>query len=350
MGIIGQRGNPFISFADGVVPPALPIGGWVELGRTTLGSTSSTVTVSGLADKRYYKILSSLPQNAGSFNPLFRLGNSTVDTGNNYAFRFSPNGASDSTGTTKGFIQGGSAGSPTPDFGCHYIANLSSNEKLLQGHFVEQNTAGAGNAPNRVENTGKHAQTSNPNTEVQLWSGGGGTFAVGAEVVVLGWDPTDTHTTNFWEELFSGSGTSIDSGVAGIPAKKYLWIQIYLDGILSGTTLKMVLNGDLGSNYSLRRSIDGGSDSTFVNNSSGMLYHSGVGGEDELFVNMFMVNLSSVDKLAIQHSVYSTLAGAGTAPNREEIVNKWDDAAQITDIELTGTYGSASVMKVWGSN
>ena len=32
----------------------------------------------------------------------------------------------------------------------------------------------------------------------------------GTEVVVLGWDPTDTHTDNFWEEL--GSATDLASG------------------------------------------------------------------------------------------------------------------------------------------
>ena len=31
-------------------------GGWKEIGRTTLGSAGTTITVSGLADKRYYKI------------------------------------------------------------------------------------------------------------------------------------------------------------------------------------------------------------------------------------------------------------------------------------------------------
>ena len=32
-------------------------GGWVELGRTTLGSAGDDITVSSLADKRYYMIL-----------------------------------------------------------------------------------------------------------------------------------------------------------------------------------------------------------------------------------------------------------------------------------------------------
>jgi hypothetical protein len=53
-------------------------------------------------------------------------------------------------------------------------------------------------------------------------------------MVVLGWDPADTHTSNFWEELASvdlsgGAATNIDSGT--ITAKniygfKYMQIRV----------------------------------------------------------------------------------------------------------------------------
>ena len=33
------------------------VGGWVELGRTTLGSAADTISVASLADKRYLMIL-----------------------------------------------------------------------------------------------------------------------------------------------------------------------------------------------------------------------------------------------------------------------------------------------------
>ena len=151
--------------------------------------------------------------------------------------------------------------------------------------------------------------------------------------------------------MYSGSGTSIDTGVAGITAKKYLWIQIYLNGLTSATTMKAVLNGDIGANYALRRSQDGAADETFVNNSLGLYYHGGTSSEDELFVNMFIINNLANEKLAMSNSVFSTAAGAGTSPNREAVVNKWSNtSSQITDIELTGTYGSNSIMKIWGSN
>jgi hypothetical protein len=33
------------------------VGGWVELGRTTLGSNGTTIDITSLADKRYYMVL-----------------------------------------------------------------------------------------------------------------------------------------------------------------------------------------------------------------------------------------------------------------------------------------------------
>ena len=41
---------------------------------------------------------------------------------------------------------------------------------------------------------------------------GSGSWASSSEMVVLGWDESDTHTTNFWQELadttFTSSGVS----------------------------------------------------------------------------------------------------------------------------------------------
>jgi hypothetical protein len=69
-------------------------------------------------------------------------------------------------------------------------------------------------------------------------------------------------------------------------------------------------------------------------------------GDDECFTNIFVINNSANEKLFITDNVVSRTAGAGTAPNRQEIVNKWaNTAAQITDIDLINrcTYGSNSI-------
>ena len=322
----------------GFNPVAGVVGGWKEVGRTTLGGTGA-LDVSSLADKRYLMYLLHKPSGGSAID--MRLNS---DTGTNYSRRYSNNGTDNSNASQTGLFGGNLYFGDYNEFMVSYVSNVSTKEKLGIAHLVGGNTAGT--APSRLEIVSKWDNTS---TAIDRLTTSGSGLPTGSELVVLGWDPADTHTSNFWEELYSGSGTSIDTGVAGFTAKKYLWIQIYQDGLTSATA-KMVLNGDTGSTNALRYSLDGATDSTFINNSSGLLYRSGVTGDDEAFTNIFMINNSSQNKLAITHNVVSRTAGAGTAPNRQEIVNKSTVSAQITDIQLTGTYGSNSIMKIWGSD
>ena len=322
----------------GFNPVAGVVGGWKEVGRTTLGGTGA-LDVSSLADKRYLMYLLHKPSGGSAID--MRLNS---DTGTNYSRRYSNNGTDNSNVSQTGLFGGNLYFGDYNEFMVSYVSNVSTKEKLGIAHLVGGNTAGT--APSRLEIVSKWDNTS---TAIDRLTTSGSGLPTGSELVVLGWDPADTHTSNFWEELYSGSGTSIDTGVAGFTAKKYLWIQIYQDGLTSATA-KMVLNGDTGSTNALRYSLDGATDSTFINNSSGLLYRSGVTGDDEAFTNIFMINNSSQNKLAITHNVVSRTAGAGTAPNRQEIVNKSTVSAQITDIQLTGTYGSNSIMKIWGSD
>jgi hypothetical protein len=179
----------------------------------------------------------------------------------------------------------------------------------------------------------------------------GGSYDTGSEMVVLGWDPADTHTTNFWEELYTDSGTSLDSGVAGIAAKKYLWIQTYIGTPTAGANHSFVFNGDTGSNYSVRYNIDGGSEGVDVSRADALVPHQGGASETGIFANTFIINNSANEKLIISHEVVEKTAGAGNAPSRYEHVAKWaNTSAQITDIALSGTYGATSEMRVWGSD
>jgi len=206
-------------------------GGWVELGRTTLGSANADITVTGLADKRYYKVLTDINGKSANFDVGVRFNDIETST---YARRFSTNGGTDiTTGSLSAAMWVSTGASLTlPEFGVHYIANKDTKEKLFLGHAVRQNTAGAGTAPERCELTGKHAQTTDPISSITVTSAGASTFNTGSEVVVLGWDPADTHTTNFWEELASVElGSAADDLSSGIfTAKKYLWVQAYSSG------------------------------------------------------------------------------------------------------------------------
>ncbi|MFM7856740.1 MAG: hypothetical protein ACKO96_33640, partial [Flammeovirgaceae bacterium] len=133
---------------------------------------------------------------------------------------------------------------------------------------VDQNTAGAGTAPDRGEIAGKWANTTNVIDTFTINNSQGTNWATTSETVVLGYDPADTHSNNFWTELASvnGSGSAgiLDSGV--FTAKKYLWVQAFLNKTTNNGTDDVLRLGnstiDLNTSYSSRRSLEGGADGT----------------------------------------------------------------------------------------
>ena len=320
-------------------------GGWKEVGRTTLGSAGDTIDVTSLPDKRYYMVLHN-SISTGNVTSSVRLNG---DSGNNYAWRYNDNGGSDGTITTNNAMNAGDRNPPTGGdaWAVSYLANTSGKEKLMISSGLQRNSAGAGSAPTRGETASKWTGTDviDQITSVNQESGD---WASGSEMVVLGWDESDTHTDNFWEELASvnasGSSTNLSSGT--ITAKKYLWVQVYANDTSS---LGFQFNNDTGSNYARRYSYNGGTDGTATSQSS-MNIPAGV---DKTFTNMFIINNSAYEKLCIGHDVYINGSGAGNDPERAENVGKWSNtSAQITEIDVnkTGNFDSDSFIKVWGSN
>ena len=328
-------------------------GGWKELGRTTASGGGTDVTVSSLSDKRYYMILSSWTMST-SAQSRWRFNN---DSGNNYSGRYSGNGGSDGTATSQSSIPYNNPGYDlTPHWNVGYIANKSDKEKLWINNQIYQNTAGAGTAPGRQEQTCKWANTSDVINEIRLNSSAG-TYDSGSELVVLGYDPDDTHTSNFWEELAdvtTGSTGALSSGT--FTAKKYLWIQAYTPSSSNASPDGYVeFNADSGSNYAHRRSHNGGSDTTGTSDGVGIRID-GSGGQTAKFHNMFIVNNSANEKLVICNSITQQTAGAGNIPTRTESVGKWVNTSdQITRVDIIDQYasdqwGAGSFIKVWGSN
>ena len=332
------------------VPAVVTQGGWKELGRTTLGSTGDTISVTSLPDKRHYMVLNSIIP-SGSVSPRRRLNN---DSGSNYSARTSGNGSSDATNTSISYFNTYTNYS-NPYFQIDNIANISNKEKLNISQLVDQNSAGAGTAPQREEGTNKWANTSASINRYDSVNTEGGDYNTGSEVVVLGWDPTDTHTINFWEELASVElGSASDTLDAGtISAKKYLWVQTYIKAVSGTAEPDMRFNNDSGSNYADRYSINGGSDGTGTSITSAR----GSGVPVSAFFNDFIINNASNEKLVIRHVTYVSTAGAGTAPNRRETVAKWSNTSDsITSIKWVensggaGQFDTGSFIKVWGSD
>ena len=330
-------------------------GGWKELGRTTLGSAGDIISVASLPDKRYYMVLQYDLDTGGNIDPHYLFNN---DTGSNYAYRLSDNGGSDSTGTNQTQLASGAGSTASPSFMTTFISNLSSKEKLTISHGISQETAGAGNAPDRRETTAKWANTSSTINRIDGYNIKPGSFDTGSEVVVLGYDPDDTHTDNFWEELASVTASGSSNNMeASITSKKYIWVQAYMSNSALSKTQMVVGNGtvDTSANYASRYSNNGGSDSTQTSLGSMKLN----GNQNQAanvgrFVNVFIINNSSNEKLAISNYVFQNTAGAGNAPSRVEGVHKWINTSnQIDKIQITtpdGNINSDGIMKVWGSN
>jgi hypothetical protein len=273
------------------------------------------------------------------------------DSGSNYSYRRTNDGSDHNTGTSKTQLVN-LVGWNTTEFNVSYVANLASKEKLVLGHTIADRGAGAGTANSRNEFSGKWANTSDAVNAVSM-STISGSFDADSELVVLGWDPADTHTTNFWEELASvdltgGANANLSSGT--ISAKKYIWLQYYVQATSGAPDLQITFNNDTGSNYARRRNINGGSDST--NTSQTNLDQDG--SLVKLFGNAFIINNSSNEKLCIFHCVREDSSGASNAPNRRETVGKWaNTSSQITEIDLdvsSSTMTTSSYMRVWGSD
>ena len=152
----------------------------------------------------------------------------------------------------------------------------------------------------------------------------------------------------------SGSSNNME---ASITSKKYIWVQAYMSNSALSKTQMVVGNGtvDTSANYASRYSNNGGSDSTQTSLGSMKLN----GNQNQAanvgrFVNVFIINNSSNEKLAISNYVFQNTAGAGNAPSRVEGVHKWINTSnQIDKIQITtpdGNINSDGIMKVWGSN
>ena len=328
-------------------------GGWKELARTTLGSAGDTISVASLPDKRYYMVLGDYIPTGGNVNGTHRYNN---DSGSNYANRYSDNGGADGTGTSSTEVWCNPQEDDHHLFGVSYISNLAGKEKLVLFNGANANSTGASNAPARRETSGKWSNTSSAINRIDAINTDAGSFNTNSEVVVLGWDTDDTHTTNFWEELASvdltgGAAATLSSGT--ITAKKYLWVQYYTDSIASSTRPDLIFNSDTTSSYANRYNYNGTESVAPSENS----HFAGVSANtNPFFANFFIINNSASEKLSIGQGMSRGGSGAGTAPvQRFELAQKWTNtSSQITNITLTNdasaNFGAKTYLKVWGSD
>ena len=172
------------------------------------------------------------------------------------------------------------------------------------------------------------------------------------ELVVLGYNPTDTTGTAAWAELanitLGSDGDNLSSGA--FTTKKYLWVQAKLDNT-GEINSRVTFNNDTAGNYQFSRSPDGGEWVTY-DDATGF-YPLADAESHPNFVNMFIINTANKEKRAFCEAVGQGTAGAGNATVRGETVAKWDNTSNgITEIDFdntgSGSFASGSNIKVWG--
>ena len=334
---------------DLTATPVIGVGGWKEVGRTTLGSSGDLISVASLPDKRYYMILGYyLPD--GNFNGKYRVNN---DSSGNYARRNRGTGnSSDSTALSQTEFQTDTiAGNGFAQFDVGYISNLTSKEKLIIMHTIKHDGTGASTNIKRIESVGKWANTSSAINRIDCVNAAAGSFASGSECVILGWDESDTHTSNFWEHLGTTELTTAGDNIeVTFTAKKYLMVKFYRKQT-GAADARWTFNNDGGTSYASITSANGGTDSPSVSQNYFTQYT--YDNSNPSYSSTMIINTAGQEKLGTQHEMTPNSAGAGNATHRSESVFKWTNTSdQITTIDITnsksGSYDVGSRIEVWG--
>jgi hypothetical protein len=174
---------------DGAVTPAKlssEAKWWEEIGRTTLASAADTITVSSFSARKYLQIKVNVFGTGGTIDAYVRFNN---DSGANYSRRMLDTSAGTSNGTSEtGCLLTGAATFPNFRYEGD-VANVSAQEKIVNGLRTETTAAGAASAPIGVISIHKWANTSAQITRVDVVNlAGTGSFAAGSEVIILGHD------------------------------------------------------------------------------------------------------------------------------------------------------------------
>ena len=151
-------------------------------GDGTSAFSSSTFTPSD------FMIILNFTEATIALNDYLTVGNTTIDTGSNYAWRSSQNGGADSTATSRseGLInQSATSDAGEIGFRVIYVVNIESEEKLFYHHIVDNVASGAGTAPNRRQAANKWANTSNQIDIVGSYTASG-TYNANSNISVLG--------------------------------------------------------------------------------------------------------------------------------------------------------------------
>lgn len=152
----------------------------------TLGSVGDTLTISDLTAKKFNLFLQHSPYDTSYVNPSITYNNNTNSV---YAGRYSYNGGTDGTYTSRANQILDGSGTADDKFFIGYTISISGEEKLSIIHYMNGGTAGAGNAPNRTENVWKFVPSPDADiTRMDTTNLSAGSYDTDSNLSVLGTD------------------------------------------------------------------------------------------------------------------------------------------------------------------
>ena len=139
---------------------------WAKLATDTLTSEGTSLGVTSLTDTKFIQVISHIFSGAsGTATTNMHLND--VATGNAYASRYSANGGTDAAETSQNkLVYGSNTGNSDNVLLVGYLLNIATEEKLFMCWTCEVTTAGAGQAPPRLEQVGKWTDTTNTVDEI----------------------------------------------------------------------------------------------------------------------------------------------------------------------------------------
>ena len=149
----------------------------------TLSGTADDCDITDLTAKQFnvflhHKIVT------GNANQVLSFNN---DSNSVYADRYSASGGADGTQTSQTNLQTNNYN--TDSFTVSYVCSISGEEKLMMWWKVNQGTAGAANAPNRVEMVMKYVPSPDADiTRLDMNNSTSGDYTTGTNASALGTD------------------------------------------------------------------------------------------------------------------------------------------------------------------
>ena len=230
--------------------------------------------------------------------------------------------------------------------------NQSGQEKYSNGLSLRCKATGAGNAIDLNEFAHKWEGTDQINRVTLTYEGE--TMATPTEIVVLGYNASDTTGTAAWELLkdydLPSDGDTFSSG--SFTAKKYLWIQTKLNDTGGTIYPRMSFNTDNSSgNYAFRMAKNGG---TYAGGQSQNTIADFMDATAcPIFINTYIINNASREKIVMSKATGRGSTTESGEVNRSEVGAKWSDTSnQVTQVVFentgAGSFAAGSNIKVWG--